>query len=129
LLVEFIGQIGRMYRSCWPWEFLAGPERNNKCQFIQLESSIFPIPGELKGSNIFNFSFPRVPLTHESYDGIDVRVRYFIQFTCSRLLAADIKARKEVWVQLYQDPPEINPPIKLEVFPRACSWNYISRLV
>lgn len=30
-------------------------------------------------------------------------------------MASDIRARKELWVRHYQEPPEINPPIKLEV--------------
>eukprot|EP01127_Copromyxa_protea_P024115 TRINITY_DN9344_c0_g1_i1.p1 TRINITY_DN9344_c0_g1~~TRINITY_DN9344_c0_g1_i1.p1 ORF type:complete len:322 (+),score=31.32 TRINITY_DN9344_c0_g1_i1:3-968(+) len=110
LLVEFIGQT----------EFLSGPERNNRLQFVHLELPIMGIPGKLKGTTEFPFTFPRVVMPYESYDGINVRVQYFIQFTCTRSIAADIRVRKEVRVRNYQEPPEINNSIKLEVGIEDC---------
>jgi len=42
-------------------------------------------PGTLNGgSELFSFSFPAARLPHETYDGINARVRYLIRFTISR---------------------------------------------
>jgi len=101
-------------------EFKSGPERNKKYQFLHLQCILFPVPGELNNTETFNFSFPTVSKPHESYSGLTVSVKYFLQFTCTRSLAADIMQKKEVWVMQYEAPPEIMNPIKLEVGIEDC---------
>jgi len=57
----------------------------------------------------------------ESYNGINVRLRYFVRATISKRFG-DIVSEKDFWVHRYQSLPEINHSIKMEVrHPRARS--------
>ena len=59
-------------------------------------------PGTLSGSRDFNFEFKGIDKKYESYDGIHVRLRYFVRVTVSRSYASNIKQEKDFWVQNIQ---------------------------
>ena len=56
----------------------------------------------------------QVQMPFESYNGINVRLRYFIRATISKRFG-DIVTEKDFWVHRYQSLPEINHSIKMEV--------------
>lgn len=72
-------------------------------------------PGDLTSSTSFPFEFPNVEKQYESYNGINVRLRYFLKFTIGRNLAPNVTKELDFWVINYQAPPEINNSIKMEV--------------
>lgn len=41
-------------------------------------------PGVISGLQTFKWSFPKVEMPHESYEGLNARCRYFIRVTVSR---------------------------------------------
>merc|ERR1712224_745698 len=57
---------------------------------------------------------------HESYNGINVRLRYFIKFTIVRQYSSNITKEQEFWVQKTTVEPEINNSIKMEVGIEDC---------
>lgn len=76
-------------------------------------------PGELKHTVSYDFEFKNVEKQHESYRGINVRLRYFVRIHIARRLAP-IVFEKDVWVYSYRMPPEINDSIKMEVGIEDC---------
>jgi len=61
-----------------------------------------------------------VEKTYESYNGINVRLRYFIRFTAVRYLSTDVTKELDFWVHSYTPAPEINNTIKMEVGIEDC---------
>jgi vacuolar protein sorting-associated protein 26 len=100
---------------------------NMTCNFSTL--------GELTGSHTFPFEFLNAEKPYESYNGINVRLRYrdffgnilkltnslryFLKFTIVRTFANIVK-ELDFWVYNYQLPPEINNTIKMEVGIEDC---------
>ena len=60
-------------------------------------------------------------MPYESYNGINVRLRYFVRATISKRFG-DIVNEKDMWVHKFQSLPEINHSIKMEVCSRAPAW-------
>jgi len=109
LRIEFIGEIEHAF------------ERGRSSRFVHLESLLGKPQGVLAGPETsFTFSFPNVVKQHDSYHGYNVFLRYFLRFTCERSLASDFVEEKEIWVEHYQDYPEINSPLKMEVGIEDC---------
>merc|ERR1712093_602621 len=71
-------------------------------------------------STEFPFEFSNVEKLHESYNGINVRLRYFVKFTIVRQYSANITKEQEFWVQKTTVEPEINNSIKMEVGIEDC---------
>lgn len=46
--------------------------------------------------------------------------RYYVKFVITRSFAANITAEQDVWVIHYDDPPEVDKPIKMEVGIEDC---------
>jgi len=105
--VEFIGQIELFY------------DRGNHYEFTSLVKELSP-QGELTESKTFPFEFLNVEKQYESYNGINVRLRYFLRFTISRNFQSNITKELDIWVHNYQKPPEINNSIKMEVGIEDC---------
>lgn len=105
--VEFVGQIELFY------------DRGNHYEFTSLVRELAP-QGELTENKTYTFDFMNVEKQYESYNGINVRLRYFLRFTISRSLAANIVKEMDVWVHNYQKPPEVNNSIKMEVGIEDC---------
>lgn len=104
--VEFLGQIELFY------------DRGNSYEFSTLVQELAPA-GALVKSTEFDFSFSNVELPYECYNGLNVRLRYFVRVTISRRFA-DIVQEKEIWVHRYTTQPEINHSIKMEVGIEGC---------
>merc|ERR1711871_1392003 len=105
--VELIGQIELFY------------DRGNHFEFTSLLKELAP-PGTLTASEEFPFEFANVEKLHESYNGINVRLRYFIKFTVVRQYSSNITKEQEFWVQKTAIEPEINTSIKMEVGIEYC---------
>lgn len=80
-------------------------------------------PSELKPgtTTTFDFEFKNVEKQYECYNGINVRLRYYVCLRISRSkLAADIIRERDIWVYSYKMPIEINHSIKMEVGIEDC---------
>lgn len=76
-------------------------------------------PGELTQTTSFDFEFKNVEKQYESYNGINVRLRYFVCVRIARRLA-DIVRERDIWVYSYKMPIEVNNSIKMEVGIEDC---------
>lgn len=76
-------------------------------------------PGALADNASYPFEFRRVEKQFESYSGIMVRVRYFVQVTIARKYAKVTKEEQFLVLALQEEPP-LNPPINLEVGIEEC---------
>ncbi|EPS33575.1 Vacuolar protein sorting-associated protein 26 [Penicillium oxalicum] len=104
--VQFIGSIEMFY------------DRGNHYEFLSLVQEL-AAPGELLHPQTFPFNFKNVEKQYESYNGINVKLRYFVRVTVSRRMA-DVIREKDLWVYSYRMPPETNSPIKMDVGIEDC---------
>ena len=77
-------------------------------------------PGQLTKKQTYPFAFKSVDKPYESYDGLNVRLRYFLRVTVSRQYASNITKEQEFIVQHLGEAPEINHSIKMEVGIEEC---------
>ncbi len=126
--VQFIGTIG-MYNSLprgplfrlnclhiGPTEMLF--DRGNHYEFLSLGQEL-AAPGDLQHPQTFDFNFKNVEKQYESYNGMNVKLRYFVRVTVSRRMA-DVIREKDIWVYSYRIPPETNSSIKMDVGIEDC---------
>ena len=104
--VELVGLIENMY----------DPKQNST--FLQLVRDLEP-PGSLTDNMTYDFSFNRVEKQFESYNGIVVRVKYFLNVVINRNYNR-ITKEEEFIVQNLGEEPSSNPPIKMEVGIEEC---------
>lgn len=102
--IEFIGSIELVYGS--------------EHEFVSLEREL-QAPGALtQPTTTFPFDFSAVEKAHESYNGMNVTLRYFLRVTVSRYLAPNITDELNIWVRSPAVPAsavtDFNP-IKMEV--------------
>jgi vacuolar protein sorting-associated protein 26 len=123
--VQFIGTIGllppRAMRSASRLTVMATEmffDRGNHHEFLSLGQEL-AAPGELQHPQTFEFNFKNVEKQYESYNGINVKLRYFVRVTVSRRLA-DVVREKDLWVYSYRIPPETNSSIKMDVGIEDC---------
>ncbi|GJJ14781.1 hypothetical protein Clacol_009049 [Clathrus columnatus] len=76
-------------------------------------------PGDMRQAQTFDFHFKNVEKQYESYQGINVKLRYFVRLTISRRLA-DVVKEREIWVHSYRMPSDNNNSIKMEVGIEDC---------
>merc|ERR1712194_694516 len=88
-------------------------------EFTNLVSELAP-PGVLKDSETFPFNFLNVEKAHESYNGINVRLRYFVKFVIARQYSSNVVEEQDFWVQKIQQDPQMNNSIKMEVGIEDC---------
>jgi vacuolar protein sorting-associated protein 26 len=106
--VELIGAIEMYYDRSNDHEFT--------CSVLELEP-----PGSFaQGEKNYPFEFPKVDKQYESYNGINVRLRYYLRVTISRNYASNIVKETDLWVQNLGSAPEINNSIKMEVGIEDC---------
>jgi vacuolar protein sorting-associated protein 26 len=116
--VEFIGSIELVY--------------GNEHEFVSLERELQP-PGALtQPTTSFPFDFSAVEKVHESYNGMNVILRYFLRVTISRSLAPNITQELDIWVRgpaiAASAVTDFNP-IKMEVHNLfACVVSLLGRL-
>ncbi|KAL1838306.1 hypothetical protein VTJ49DRAFT_2818 [Mycothermus thermophilus] len=104
--VQFIGTIEMFF------------DRGNHYEFLSLVQEL-AAPGELQHPQTFDFNFKNVEKQYESYNGINVKLRYFVRVTVSRRMA-DVIREKDIWVYSYRVPPELNSSIKMDVGIEDC---------
>jgi len=104
--VEFVGSIELFY------------DRGHHHEFLSLSQEL-AAPGELRQAQTFEFSFKNVEKQFESYQGINVKLRYFIRVFISRRMAEVVK-EKDIWVHSFRMPPDSNNSIKMEVGIEDC---------
>jgi vacuolar protein sorting-associated protein 26 len=123
--VQFIGTIGQYQRPrqrlgrlgltiCLEMFF----DRGNHYEFLSLGQEL-AAPGELQHPQTFDFNFKNVEKQYESYNGINVKLRYFVRVTVSRRMQ-DVVREKDIWVYSYRVPPEMNSSIKMDVGIEDC---------
>ena len=93
-------------------------DRGNHYEFLSLVQEL-AAPGELLHPQTFPFNFKNVEKQYESYNGINVKLRYFVRVTVSRRMA-DVIREKDLWVYSYRMPPETNSAIKMDVGIEDC---------
>jgi hypothetical protein len=93
-------------------------DRGNHYEFLSLGQEL-AAPGDLQHPQTFPFNFKNVEKQYESYNGINVKLRYFTRVTVSRRMA-DVIREKDIWVYSYRIPPEINSSIKMDVGIEDC---------
>ena len=93
-------------------------DRGNHYEFLTLNQEL-AAPGELQHPQTFDFNFKNVEKQYESYNGINVKLRYFVRVTVARRMA-DVIREKDMWVYSYRVPPEMNSSIKMDVGIEDC---------
>jgi len=107
VIIEFIGQIEMFY------------ERGNNYEFLSLVKEL-DSAGEITTDKEYGFEFANVEKQFESYNGINVRLRYFLKVTIKRGLVSNVTKELDLWVRNFQTVPEINNSIKMEVGIEDC---------
>ncbi|KAF8128667.1 vacuolar protein sorting-associated protein 26-domain-containing protein [Boletus edulis] len=97
--VEFVGTIELFY------------DRGNHHEFLSLSQELAS-PGELRQAQTFEFLFKNIEKQFESYQGINVKLRYFMRVSVSRRIA-DVTKERDIWVHS-------NNAIKMEVGIEDC---------
>eukprot|EP00923_Selenidium_pygospionis_P020880 GHVN01035994.1.p1 GENE.GHVN01035994.1~~GHVN01035994.1.p1 ORF type:complete len:168 (+),score=22.45 GHVN01035994.1:316-819(+) len=100
--VELIGQVDMVY------------DRSNSYDFFSITKDLEP-PGSLSESKFYNWKFSAVDKQHETYWGLNVRLRYFIRLTVIRHYATNLCKELDFLVQNIGIAPELNNTIKMEV--------------
>ncbi|KAG5716184.1 Vacuolar protein sorting-associated protein 26B-like [Termitomyces sp. T112] len=98
--VEFVGSIELFYDRGHHHEFLS--------PFQELAA-----PGEMRQAQTLDFLFKNVEKQFESYQGINVKLRYYI---CVSIASKE----KDIWVHSFPMPPDSNNAIKMEVGIEDC---------
>lgn len=103
--IELIGQI----------EFFEGGQSNEFEHLVrELEG-----PGILDSPKTFNFNFANVEKPYESYNGLNVRLRYLLRVTVTKSYN-NIVAEQDIWVENVSAPPEASKQFKMEVGIEDC---------
>lgn len=123
--VQFIGTIGTspptsavQIQTLTNWITEMFFDRGNHYEFLSLGQEL-AAPGDLQHPQTFDFNFKNVEKQYESYNGINVKLRYFVRVTVSRRMA-DVIREKDIWVYSYRIPPETNSSIKMDVGIEDC---------
>eukprot|EP01084_Bolivina_argentea_P030142 55893_1 len=105
---ELIGQIELAY------------DRGNHCFFFSSQKELSG-PGILTQDTSYKFLFSGKDndKKYEAYDGINVRLRYFIRIRITRAYSS-ISKEFDFAVQKIQDTPEVNNELKMEVGIEDC---------
>ncbi|KAG8464868.1 hypothetical protein KFE25_010236 [Diacronema lutheri] len=94
-------------------------DRAGRSEFTSLLRELEPA-GELSGVRQLPFEFANVEKQFESYDGINVRLRYVLKVTIARQYNSNVSAELELRVHVLSYEPEINSSIKMEVGIEDC---------
>jgi vacuolar protein sorting-associated protein 26 len=94
-------------------------DRGNTYDFVQMARDLEPA-GEFSTTRTYKFEFNNVEMPYESYNGVNVRLKYMIRVTVLRPYNTSITQNFRFWVRNVQAPPEVNNPIKMEVGIEDC---------
>ncbi|GKU93575.1 hypothetical protein SLEP1_g7161 [Rubroshorea leprosula] len=98
--IELLGQIELYF------------DRGNFYDFTSLVREL-DVPGELYERKAYPFEFSTVEMPYESYNGINVRLRYILKVTISRNYVGNIVEHQDFVVRNYSPLPSINNSIKV----------------
>lgn len=76
-------------------------------------------PAELRHPETFEFEFKNVEKQFESYNGVNVKLRYYIRVTVFRRMA-DVIRDKDLWVYSYRNIPDAISSIRMDVGIEDC---------
>ncbi|CAF2137884.1 unnamed protein product [Brassica napus] len=105
--VELLGQIEMYF------------DRGNFYDFTSLVREL-DVPGEIYENKAYPFEFPTVEMPYETYNGVNVRLRYVLKVTVTRGYAGSIVEYQDFVVRNYSPLPPINNSIKMEVGIEDC---------
>ncbi|KAI5603118.1 hypothetical protein POPTR_001G222500v4 [Populus trichocarpa] len=105
--IELLGQIELYF------------DRGNYYDFTSLVREL-DVPGELYERKTYPFEFSTVEMPYESYNGVNVRLRYILKMTISRNYVSNIVESQDFVVHNYTPLPSINNSIKMEVGIEDC---------
>jgi vacuolar protein sorting-associated protein 26 len=94
-------------------------DRGNHYVFSSLVRELEP-PGELNQNKEYPFEFCNVEKQHETYRGINVKLRYFIRVKITRQYAPNVVKEVDFAVQNLHKEPTVNQSIKMEVGIEDC---------
>lgn len=106
--VQFVGSIE-----------LIGGERNGQTDDFVSMAQELAAPGELRHPETFKFEFKNVEKQFESYNGINVRLRYYVRVTVFRKILP-VTRDKDIWVYNYKALPDTINSIKMDVGIEDC---------
>lgn len=104
--LEFIGEIELYY------------DRSNHHVFTSV-GKMLQYPGEITQDEHIEFRFPAVDKQHESYNGVNVKLRYFLRLVIIKRFSNIVK-EEDVFVHALSAYPEANASIKMEVGIEDC---------
>lgn len=105
--IELVGQIELYF------------DRGNFYDFTSLVREL-DVLGDLYERKTYPFEFSKVEMPYESYNGVNVRLRYILKVTMSRNFVNNIVEHLDLVVRNYTPLPEINNSIKMEVGIEDC---------
>ncbi|CAI9767737.1 unnamed protein product [Fraxinus pennsylvanica] len=94
-------------------------DKGNFYDFTSLVREL-DVPGELYERKTYPFEFSTVEMPYETYNGVNVRLRYVLKVTINRGYAGSIMEYQDFVVWNYTPPPPINNSIKMEVGIEDC---------
>ncbi|KAI7740704.1 hypothetical protein M8C21_023515 [Ambrosia artemisiifolia] len=94
-------------------------DRGNFYDFTSLVREL-DVPGDIYERKTYPFEFSTVEMPYETYNGVNVRLRYVLKVTISRGYAGSITQYQDFVVRNYSPPPSINNSIKMEVGIEDC---------
>ncbi|CAN8323937.1 unnamed protein product [Cochlearia groenlandica] len=106
-----------------PWSNRYGREmyfdRGNFYDFTSLVRKL-DVPREIYERKTYPFEFSTVEMPYETYNGVNVRLRYVLKVTVTRGYAWSIVEYQDFVVRNYSPQPPINNSIKMEVGIEDC---------
>ncbi|THG19197.1 hypothetical protein TEA_010980 [Camellia sinensis var. sinensis] len=105
--IELLGQIELYF------------DRGNFYDFTSLVREL-DVPGDLYERKTYPFEFSTVEMPYESYNGVNVRLRYILKVTISRNIVSNVVVYQDFVVRNYTPLPSINNSIKMEVGIEDC---------
>lgn len=100
-------------------EIISVYDRGEHSQFLSQELVLGPA-GTHPVQASYDFDFPNAKLEHDSYNGVNAKLRYYLQFSAPRSYAADVLKEQEFWVVNYGEGPEQHNSIRMEVGIEDC---------
>ncbi|CAA6661320.1 unnamed protein product [Spirodela intermedia] len=94
-------------------------DRGNFYDFTSLVREL-DVPGEIHERKTYPFEFSTVEMPYESYNGVNVRLRYILKVTVSRNYSTKIVECQDLLVRNYTPLPATNNSIKMEVGIEDC---------
>lgn len=104
--VQFIGAIEFKEDKSQPNEFISWARE-------------LAAPGEVRHAETYTFEFKNVEKQFESYNGLSVKLRYFVRVTMFRRMN-DIVREKDLWVYQYKPEPEGTAMVRMDVGIEDC---------